>query len=170
MSMLKVSRKRKVLDLNERVDIISKFEKGAKCIKLAEEYGVGKTQVQNICFRDKDDILARFKSGANGNRKTSENRQCKYQTLNEHVWLWFCEARSRSIPITGPLIQEKAAMLSLQYGHDDFMASNGWLDRWKKRYNVKNGVLSGEGADVDETTVKVRKKDKLKKIILGFSE
>ena len=71
----------KVLDLNDRIDIISKFEKEAKCIKLAEEYGVGKTQVQNICFKDKDALLARFKSGVNG------DRQSKYQMLNEHVLL-----------------------------------------------------------------------------------
>ena len=73
--------------------------------------------------------MNRFKLGESGKRKTIQNRKCPYQMLNEHVWLWFCEARSRNIPITGPLIQEKASILSLQYGHDDFMASNGWLDK-----------------------------------------
>ena len=48
LSKLPNSKKRKVLDLNERVDIISQYEKGAKCIKLAEDYNVGKTQIQNM--------------------------------------------------------------------------------------------------------------------------
>ena len=61
-----------MLDLNECIDIIHKYEKGAKCIKLAEEYGVGKTQVQNICIKDKETILKRWKNGENGNRKTNQ--------------------------------------------------------------------------------------------------
>ena len=86
LSKLPNSKKRKVLDLNERVDIISQYEKGAKCIKLAKDYNVGKTQIQNICIRDKEAIMSRFKLGESGKRKTIQNRKCPYQMLNEHQW------------------------------------------------------------------------------------
>ena len=59
---------------------------GAKCIKLAKDYNVGKTQIQNICIRDKEAIMNRFKLGESGKRKTIQNRKCPYQMLNEHQW------------------------------------------------------------------------------------
>ena len=29
------------------------------------------------------------------------------------------------------IFQEKATMLSLEMGHDEFTASNGWLEAWQ---------------------------------------
>lgn len=40
--------------------------------------------------------------------------------------------------------QEKALLLSVEKGFDDFTASNGWLDSWRKRHNVKFTALSGK--------------------------
>ena len=46
-------RKRKVLTLEERVSVLDKIEKGQSCCSVAEELGVGKTQIQNI-VKDKE--------------------------------------------------------------------------------------------------------------------
>ena len=83
--------------------------------------------------KEKDDILYRWKDGENGDHKYGKKRKCVYEDLNEAVWGWFCEARSRNIPICDVMIQEKAVLLSMNYGYDDFTGSNGWLDRWKAR-------------------------------------
>ena len=40
-----------------------------------------------------------------------------------------------------------------ELGHNNFTASNGWLKKWQKRYNVRMGVLSGEAADVDPSVI-----------------
>ena len=37
----------------------------------------------------------------------------------------------------GSQLCEKAKEIAEHLGFPDFKASNGWLDRWKKRYNVK---------------------------------
>ena len=57
------------------------------------------------------------------------------------------------MPISGPLIKEKALIMSVEMGLDDFIASNGWLHRWQQRYNIGSNVLSGDRAEVDEETV-----------------
>ena len=44
-------------------------------------------------------------------------------------------------------------MLSIEMDHDDFTASNGWLECWLKRYNVKLAVLCGESAEVPQDVV-----------------
>ena len=61
--------------------------------------------------------------------------------------------QSQSIPVIGRLIQEKAAMLALESNHDAFSASNGWLNRFQIRNNIKCSVLSGEAGDVSEEVV-----------------
>ena len=33
-------------------------------------------------------------------------------------------------------------------GHHQFKASNGWLDSFKKRHNIRQFTVSGEAADV----------------------
>jgi len=37
--------------------------------------------------------------------------------------------------------------------HDDFTASNGWLESWQKRYGVVLGNLAGESAEVPQDVV-----------------
>ena len=55
--------------------------------------------------------------------------------------------------MSGKLIQEKALCLSVAGGFDDFMASNGWLEKWLKRRNIHQSCLSGERGDISQETV-----------------
>ena len=48
---------------------------------------------------------------------------------------------------------EKGIEIAQRLGVDEFKASNGWLTRWKERYNVKQRVICGESADVRTDTV-----------------
>ena len=69
------------------------------------------------------------------------------------TWEWFRRKRSMLLPISGPMLQEKARKFALQTGDDDFKASNGWLHRFKARHNVSSTTLSGERASVDGAVV-----------------
>jgi len=46
---------------------------------------------------------------------------------------WFIEARA--IPISGPVLEEKAKDLTQALQQPDFNATSGWLSRWKTRNN-----------------------------------
>ncbi|KAI0211496.1 Isocitrate dehydrogenase [NADP] cytoplasmic [Lamellibrachia satsuma] len=80
-------------------------------------------------------------------------KKTMYEDLNSLVWEWFCTARSKELPVSGKLIQEKAMMLSLEMGHDDFSASNRWLQAWQKCHNVKWAALCGKAAEVSQDIV-----------------
>jgi hypothetical protein len=151
------SKKRKFLNLEDRVNVVNRNKKGETAIAIAKSLGVGKTQIQGI-IRDKDDILKRWESGDNAEGMRAKRQKTPYSEVNDKVWDWFLEARKKNIPITGKLIQEKAIMLSVELGHNDFVASNGWLDRWLKRNNVKSACLSGDRAEVSEEVVEDWKK------------
>ena len=160
-------RKRKILTLEERVSVLSKIEKGQSCRSVAEELGVGKTQIQNI-VKDKEDILKQWAAGESSSKKYTKVRKTGYEEIDKVVWEWFTRARAKNIPVTGRLIQERAIMYASELGIDQFAGSNGWLEKWQKRHNVRMVVLSGEAADVDPTVVSDWS-ERLKTICQGYA-
>jgi hypothetical protein len=97
--------------------------------------------------------MKEWESGGRSDLKYIKKRKTIYEELNSEIWDWFCKARSKNMPVSGKLIQEKALVKSVEMGHDDFTASNGWLEAWQKRYGVKMAVLAGESADVPQEAV-----------------
>ena len=77
--------------------------------------------------------------------------------LNEQVWEWFVAARSKNIPVSGTILQEKALNIATELGQTDFKASNGWLEKFRLRYNINFKVLIGGSAGVDQDVVKTWK-------------
>lgn len=134
------------------MEVVKRSRKGETAISIARAFEVGKTQIQSI-VNDQENVVDRWENGENCERKYSKPRKCPYADLNEQVWKWFCDARQRNIPVSGKLIQEKAVLLSVTLGHDDFTASNGWLYKWMKRNNIHSSALSGDRAEVSHETV-----------------
>ena len=104
------------------------------------------------------------------NQRGDRKRHCysnEYNILDTAMWDWFQSARSINIPLSGPLIQEKALEFAASLGIDEFKASNGWLNRFNKRHNLVCGKISGERGSVNDATV-IEWKEKLPSIISGY--
>ena len=119
--------KRKVLSLEERIDVIRRSGKGESALSIANSLHCGKTQIQNIIL-DKANIIDRWEKGESSERKTVK-RQCVYSALDETVWEWFLKLRSRNLSISGKMIQENALLVAIEFGHTTFAASSGWRRR-----------------------------------------
>ena len=157
---------RKTLTLEERVKVINMNSSGKSCKKIAEELGVGKTQIQCIMKR-KAEVLEDFESSTSLNRKR-KMRKTGNEEINELLLKWFTDCTARRIPVTGPLMKEKALQFASQLSNEDFKASNGWLDSFVKRNNIKFGKLHGEAGDVADETV-ADWKSKLTELCAGYS-
>ena len=59
----------------------------------------------------------------------------------------------RKLPISGPMLQEKAHQFAKDLNNTEFRGSNGWLMSFHKRNNIAFYVKSGEKADVDIAVV-----------------
>ena len=57
---------------------------------------------------------------------------------------------SKNIFPNGVQLAEKSKQIASTLGLD---ASNGWLDRWKKKHSLKKMTISGESGDVSGCTV-----------------
>ena len=146
-------RRRVELSLVDKIKLIKDSESLPKpTLKtLSEKFGVGKSTVSDILKRS-ESYKEDYEKNGDG-KKCRVNSNAKYGRLNELVWQWFCQARAKAVPISGPILQEKASQFARELSLSEFKGSNGWLDRWKSHYNVKGFKVSGESAGVDPDVV-----------------
>lgn len=164
-----MSQKRKRLTLDDKVNVIRVHEKEKLSTReLATKFDVGKTQVADI-IKNKEEIL---KSWTENSSSTSKRVFPKTDGLavDSLTYEWFCRARANKIPLSGPLIREKALEIAKEVGaSDDFKASGGWLDKFRKRHNISYKNICGEAGSVDENVVG-EWKGKLREICDGYLE
>ncbi len=63
----------------------------------------------------------------------------------------------------------KAKHIADVLGKPEFKGSNGWLTKWKNRYNIKKVRICGESGDVHGETVQSWK-ERLPEILRGYSK
>uniref|UniRef100_A0A8C4N3C7 HTH CENPB-type domain-containing protein n=1 Tax=Eptatretus burgeri TaxID=7764 RepID=A0A8C4N3C7_EPTBU len=139
----------KQITLAEKVELIKNSD-GRSQGSLAEQYGIARGTVQNIRKR-KAEFMQAYKENEPSKKKRANI--CHFEPVNDFIWEWFCRMRTSNVPISGPMIREKALAYAESQGIRDFKASMGWLDKSKTRHNINCAVLSGEGADVKLETV-----------------
>ena len=152
------------LSLARKVEVIEYRKKnptlGSR--KIAEVFKCGRTQIQNII---KEAILNEYEAFAPASRK--RHRGGEFEDINEAVYTWYSLARQRSVPVTGPMLQEEACIIAEKMGHHQFRASNGWLGSFKKRHSIRQFTVSGEAADVSDETVEAWH-ERLNSIMIGY--
>ena len=140
------TKSRKALTLKERVEVIHQYEKGGiSTRRLAEDFGVGKTQILTTLKR-KQEYLDDFEMNA-----PKKKRKEKHGDINKLCWDFFCECAAKSVPCSGHTLQEVALKFARELGVTEFKASNGWLDSFKKRHNiVGTSTVNRESGDYGE--------------------
>eukprot|EP00058_Branchiostoma_floridae_P002180 XP_002587668.1 hypothetical protein BRAFLDRAFT_126732 [Branchiostoma floridae] len=158
---------KKTLTLGEKIEVIKRYERGGIGARtLAGQYGVGKTQIQNIVNR-KREYLDDFENNAPVNKRR-KLRHTGNEEINKLCWEFYCDTTSRLVTCSGPMLQEQALKFANDLGVTEFKASNGWLESFKKRHNLGLSTMVGESAGVDNTVVDDWK-EKLPQIIDGYA-
>lgn len=55
--------------------------------------------------------------------------------------------------IEGPILKGKAENFAKSWGHEQFKASNGWHEHFKKRHDIAFRIVSGESAAVSDDVI-----------------
>ena len=131
--------------------IQQKESEGKSQRELAKIFGVSKTQIQSTLKREAD-VLAAYDANLPNDRKRVTIFQFE-EDINSLTFRWFQRARSLNLPISGPLIQEKAVSFAKSLKKDSFKASNGLLNSFKTRHSISQAVFCGESDCVDDEVV-----------------
>lgn len=79
-------------------------------------------------------------------RKTME--KASNEVPDTSLYLWFIQKHSEGIPLSGPLLTEKALFFNTKLnGDSEFKASNGWLEKFKNRHGIRELNIEGEKMD-----------------------
>ena len=114
-------KKRKGLSVEEKLKIIKKYdnERQVKQQKdIAAEVGIAPSTLRTI-LQNREKL-----SDASGCSR-QRLKSAKYEDLEKILVEWFHQARSSNLPISGPILQEKAFEVAARLGLDEFSASTG---------------------------------------------
>jgi predicted DNA-binding protein YlxM (UPF0122 family) len=145
---------KRTLTLVEKIQLIRDNEEQISYRALADKYKISIGSVSNIIKR-KAEYMQDYEHNENSNKKRNLRDEFSQQ-LDQKVYEWFVTQRSKNIPVSGPLLQERARQIRQELGGataDHFKASNGWLEKFRIRHGIQHRVISGESAAVDPVTV-----------------
>ena len=144
--------KRKAITLEEKYKIIKQVEaKDVTQIQIANETGIPRSTIARWCGLEKQKLVDAYEENMQSPAR-KRLRFSKHEKIDECLFEWFKEKRKMNVPINGPILYTKAEQFAALLG-EELKPTNGWLDRWKTRYNISFQQLNGESAKVDETTV-----------------
>ncbi|GFT30952.1 tigger transposable element-derived protein 1 [Nephila pilipes] len=144
--------KRKVISLELKREIIDKHEQGERVIDLATQYDRSTSTICTI-LKQKDSIKA--VTPAKGLKIISKLRNPIYDKMENLLFVWLTEKQSAGNTLAESIICEKARTIyadllqkdpdtTEEHPQDQFKASRGWFENFKKRTGFHSGVRHGE--------------------------
>ena len=108
----KQKRKRLVLSIEEKVEVVAMLDKDISYTVIMERFGIGKSTVGDI-WKNKEKILAfRREMVEMGMSRKAKTMKQGDQKLDQAAYLWFKQKRMEGVPIIGPMLCQKAVELS----------------------------------------------------------
>ena len=134
-------RKLKTRTITEKYKILKEVEKGESSASISRKYGIPK-QTLSGWLKEKTKIYSEVEKNKTS-AKRDRMRLSLHEDLDKACYMWLLNVRHQSIPVSGTIFKAKALNFAKELGCDSFQASDGWLDRWKKRHNVSFKTISG---------------------------
>lgn len=148
----RVKRKRVVLSISDKLDILTMLDKSISYSVICEKYGIGRSTVGDV--KKNRDKLTKFRSDMVSMGMSRDAKVMKLgddQRLDQAVYIWFKQKRMEGVPISGPMLCEKALELNkCLNGESKFSASEGWKWRFCKRHGIRNLSVEGEKLSADK--------------------
>ncbi|KAG0728024.1 Jerky -like [Chionoecetes opilio] len=131
-------RRRTVLSDAEKADLIYRMHEGESQKQLALEYGIGTSTVSDL-KKHEVEILKRVETNdeflARNRRKFVSGAKAD---VEEAILDWLLKEVSRGQEVSGAEVMARARQEHHRLrGTTDFCASTVWLERFKRRYNIR---------------------------------
>ncbi|KAH9382551.1 hypothetical protein HPB48_008939 [Haemaphysalis longicornis] len=126
-------KKRTSLTFATKLEIIRRVEKGEQKSSVAAAYNIPRSTLSTL-LKTKGDIRA--KAGQSQHCGARRVRKPAFQDVERSLHRWFLDARARNIPVSGPMLQQKAKDFAFIHQAEGFAASSGHHRQdgfWRKR-------------------------------------
>lgn len=157
---------RRTFTVKEKVDIISRLQKGENNVDLCKQFGVSHSTISTM-WKNRTKIMECFESKS---LKIKKNRNPTHQDIENALVVWFKAQRSQNVPISGPLLQEKANHFARQLGKTNFECSGSWIYRFRQRHDIVVGKVCGEAASVSQNDCDNFLRTVLPKLTEGYTD
>jgi DDE superfamily endonuclease/Tc5 transposase DNA-binding domain len=151
--MAKPKQTRQSLQLNQQYSLIQDVESG----KFSKKEIMIKYDLRNQCninsiMKRKEKVISEVEQG-NFDSKRKKLRFGDHKLIEDTIIEWMNKIWTPEMRINGQFIQEKAMQLAKERKIEGFAASNGWLEKFRKRFNVEYKTIHGESGGVDQVVV-----------------
>lgn len=141
-----------VLSISDKLEVIKLLEQSVSYAIICERFGIGRSTVGDI-KKNREKIIY-FKKETEGMGMKIEPKMMKLSNnvqLDKALYVWFCQKRMEGVPVSGPMLCEKAKLLhQLLHIEQPFVASEGWKWRFCRRHGIRNLALKGEKLSADQ--------------------
>ena len=154
-TMASSKRKRNVVTLETKLQIIAELKEGRSQRLVAELYNIPKSTIADIWkIRDKIEQHVSASEYPKFAKQRCIIREAHFDQLDQACYLWFLQQRSKGAAVSGPTLQEKALQLFPALYPDvnpcSFKASSGWLQKFNKKcHGIRALSLQGESLSAD---------------------
>lgn len=163
-------KKRLHLTPSNKAEIIRLFDSGETKKALCARFQLSEHYFRKI-IREKDRTINFVQDLANPSCKIiSPRHPTELAHLEERLYQYILEQNRKNREIRDMDVRAKALLLRDAIQKQikikfDCKFSDGWMEKFKKRFNIKSYKMCGDAADVDMTIVETfrSKLDKLKK-------
>ncbi|XP_007903916.2 tigger transposable element-derived protein 7-like [Callorhinchus milii] len=148
-----------------KLEILKKFNEGLSVKTIMVQYGLGKSTVYDIKYA-KEKIL-KFAEEQDSDvtvRKRTRMDPAKFKDIEDATFKWYKQQSAAGVTVRGTELQQAAKRFAQILEKENFVASSGWLHRFKIRHGLHNNKLTGEATSTDIGAVGPFK-EKLKGII-----
>ena len=150
--MMSEKRKRNAINLETKLKVIEDVRAKMIYDDIASKYSISNKCTISKIWNDREKLLEKAKNVGIGSVKTIKKiKNGKYDSLDKAVCDWIDQCEANNVPLTQEVIQEKAKTLHEKLGLEgNFVASNGWLQKMAKRFDVKKVTMHGEKKDANQ--------------------
>lgn len=143
----KITKKRKVLNIGDKVKIINLLESGEKVAAVGRKFGISESSVRTI--RDNKEKILKSAADLGSHAHLSKVvRNPNIVKMEEMLMLWIQDLVYKKIPIDTRSIRLQASefysfLEEKSSTEEDFSASKGWFEKFKNRFSLHNVKFSG---------------------------
>ena len=156
--------------IETKYQVIKLIDKNKSFNEIADQFCEQGVKVKNIYQfkKSREKIINDFESSRSSNRRSTKGSQCRQ--IDDELLEFVSRAPTDGLPINSIVLKEKAIEIAKKLGNNEFVGSNGFIDRFKKRHGIKFTTFHGEANSVPESVCSDWLEIKLPEIIEGYED